>query len=120
FVGQTYDEEIVFLSDWLEKRLAYLDDKWKIETVNTVELSGNKVILSPNPVTDMTQLRMNTLSSVIKPISVLDMNGQIVQIPVIYTGENELSYDFSLCKQGVYFIRYLNDNNILVSKIVKL
>lgn len=120
FVGQTYDEEIVFLSDWLEKRLAYLDDKWKIETVNTVELPGNKVLLSPNPVTDMTQLRMNTLSSVIKPISVLDINGQIVQIPVIYTGENELSYDFSLCKQGVYFIRYLNDNNILVSKIVKL
>lgn len=120
FVGNTYNEEIDFLKDWLEKRLAYLDEKWKIETTKTVQTDDTGFIIYPNPVTGTAYLKHSSDHSILKPIQVLDSYGKSVDIPVLSTENTRLSYDFSTSQPGLYYIHFLSGDQVKFSKIVKL
>ena len=51
FVGATYAEEVTFLKDWVETRLAWIDDKGKVEIdyrpVHTYTLTNEIAYIEP-------------------------------------------------------------------------
>lgn len=84
-----------------------------VSTTSTVEISENSITnfeIFPNPVKDNFQSNKN-----IDYIEIFNLNGQIVKI-----FQNQVEYNISELKQGVYFVKIYSENLIISSKIVKL
>lgn len=120
FVGNTYQEEVDFLKYWLEKRLAWLDETWKIETVHTKEVPNTEVVIYPNPVTNQVYLQTKSGKSQLISSNICDIQGRRLDITPQRVGETTWVYDLSQENSGVYFIRFVSDNSFETFKIVKL
>ncbi len=119
FVGNTYAEEVDYLKDWLVKRLAWLDEKWKIETVHTIQTIGSNLSLYPNPVSGMAYIRDITDNVTLQPLQVENIQGKVINLPIHQNGQNELVYDFNTAIPGVYFIKIIANGMVKTCKIIK-
>ena len=84
--------------------------------------SGNKLkdlfsvpFVSPNPTKDI--LHLQNLSSSAKTISVVDVNGKVLQQTV--TANNSYSFNIKHFSAGIYFVRIDDDKKSSVLKFVK-
>lgn len=119
FVGNTYGEEIDFLKGWLTDRLAYLDEVWQINTSKTLTTStSQEVIAYPNPFTSNVTIR-HDMVSVDATLTVTDIQGRVIHVPIASKGQSELRYDFSTCPAGVYFIRLMTSEGVRTCRVVK-
>ncbi len=119
YIGDSYSDEVTFLKDWLEKRLAWLDEKWKIETVSTYQLAESDFTIYPNPVTGLTYLQSKTGNVSLTPISVSDSPGRMLDISAPLTDKDTLVYDYSQAMPGVYYIRLISGNTVQTNRILK-
>lgn len=119
FVGNSYEDEVDFLKSWLVARLAWLDEKWKIQTVHTVQTTTSSLTIYPNPVLGMAYLRAVSDNVTIHPFQVENMQGKIIDLPVFHNGHAELVYDFKSTNPGVYFVKVLVGDKVQTRKIIK-
>ncbi len=124
YIGPTYISEIIWMKDWITKRLAFLDQMWPYDfTGNENQLASQTCKIFPNPFTDKLMVQLApTLNgkayaeifsaggSLLRKNSVDIQNGQT---QLEFTGRNTLS-------SGLYMLRISMNGRIVGSeKLVK-
>lgn len=75
------------------------------------------VIIYPNPTRDKIVVVLNPVDARTSVIEVYNPNGQLMARE--QAGSNNMELDFSSFGQGVYFVRVVSDNSIVVKRIIK-
>lgn len=78
---------------------------------------GSHISISPNPTSGMVQLVNNT-SVVLKQVTVVDVNGRIVQT-IKPTPIGITDIDLTQVAQGVYFVKIISENASVIKRIIK-
>jgi hypothetical protein len=83
FIGQTFEEEIQFMKDWIAGRLAFMDENL-LDNIGKCEISGiddldeRSFTISPNPAYDVVHLAANDFNSKEFQISISDLSGKVL------------------------------------------
>ena len=121
FIGDTHEEEVDFLKDWISDRLLWMDQEWGGECI--VSIADHKLIeklpsvsIVPNP-SDLSHSRILFADAVAGDylLTLSDMNGRRVhqQALVLYTGQNEIMLDdLSDLSSGIYLVRVSNQDGV--------
>lgn len=125
YVASTHGDEIRWTKNWLEKRLAWLDNNLPGDCSGTYPVPPTtlKVTIHPNPV--QTVLNMNISSPKPGKISLLlfNINGTKVYEEEISIAEGDQihSIQAGFLPRGIYFYQIINDYELFdKGKLVKL
>ena len=119
FIGDTYQEEVDYMKNWLTGRLTWMDNNM-FGTCNDLgfdELS-NEIQLKayPNPTEDKITLRVNdNLKNV--TLLVVSPQGALIQSEEI-SNFQETTLDFSTYSNGIYFVTVQQKNGFF--KTIKI
>lgn len=90
----------------------FFDDIVKVESLNTIDIAANEIVVYPNPVKD--NLYINSQTE-INRVEVYNIFGQKV-----YQNEGQLSQvDLSNLNSGIYLVQLYNNEKVITKKIVK-
>ncbi len=134
YISQSYDEEISNIKNWLNERLAWMDDHiddiyFDVDSIPELPVENENSYFTmqvyPNPFSD--ELTLSILSSDDLDIrsELLDVNGQIKYRNRQHyeAGISEIRFDGEFVSDlhpGIYIVRLiLNDQTILTRKLVK-
>lgn len=113
FIGQTYQEEIAYLKNWISNRTAWMDaNMFGTCTANHLELLRTNLVIYPNPTTSM--LQISGLTG-IGQLEIMDSFGKPILSMPYYSESIEL--DLRNLSNGIYFIT--EPNKGLHEKIIK-
>jgi hypothetical protein len=126
FIGDTYEEEISFLKDWISQRVQWMDTE--IEQIKFTEdlplAKKNEVFPIPNPFFDKVTLRIMLYDSARVTVSIYDLYGRMV-----YNIEKDCSSgfnDFIITDNrihgvsGIYIYEVrLNEEKFKTGKLIK-
>ncbi|MBK8417189.1 MAG: CotH kinase family protein [Bacteroidetes bacterium] len=120
-IANSYAGEVTNMKNWIQQRLTWLDSN--IPGVCTLsgesELANgsNAFSIFPNPTNNKVTIRLTETAEKVSSLNIFNIYGQEVKsIKISPTHTTEI--DISDLSQGIYFIK-LNNNNQLISKIVK-
>ena len=124
FVGQTYEDEIIFLKDWIELRLNWLDNNMIGSAANcatpteAVNLAQNFKVY-PNPF--KAQLSFETSNDEPITVQLYDILGRNIQTIHLNSNTSYHQINTSELTAGVYFYAAYDENGRLVGngKLVK-
>lgn len=85
--------------------------------VNTKSATGISFTVHPNPVKDLLQINISGKPEGKATVQILDVIGRIIKTQTI--ANNYLSVDMSGLHSGTYFVKYIDDRNALVTKVIK-
>ena len=143
FVGQTYQEEVDWMKDWISRRLSWLDahlpqptiivtdtvitDTIPTDTVVTAitfeEPSHESLAVYPNPFDDELIVRFTTRRPGVTAVQLHDLLGRIVVRSSSYhavAGEQSLLLDTSLLAPGIYVMQLqVGDQPLTIRKVSK-
>lgn len=128
YIGDTYEEEIDILKNWISERLTWMGNRWDGQceptaTADQVIQKPASLVISPNP-SDLTHVR------VLVPdheqgrynVSVIDMFGKVLHSSA-YTLDAYSGYifleDMSHLSKGVYIIRIDGQGRSYSGKLVR-
>jgi hypothetical protein len=119
FVGQTYQEEINYLKNWITQRLNWLDANFPalltITSVDPDEL--NRIRLYPNPVGDIMKI---SDSENVAQVDLRDLSGRLLKRIIHEQGNPVFTMNMSGISPGVYLITIMNrDGTLQTARIVK-
>jgi len=126
FVGNTYEEEINFMKDWITQRIQWMDDQ--IDQIGDSEnfplANAYEIYAFPNPFPDQVTIRVMLYDSAIVIVSVFDIFGRL-----IYNSEMHCSpglTDFVMTdtrfrnQAGIYIYEVrLNGEKFKMGKMIK-
>lgn len=118
FVGQTYQEEIDYLKDWIIGRLAWMDANLPgvCMTTSTNEVADNSISIIPNPADQRIHISSTDLQPLNGKVEIADMTGTL-RLTTMIDGKNEI--DVSSLAAGTYvFTMESNNGKILRQKFV--
>ena len=80
FIGQSYEDEINFMKDWISQRICWMDSQIElINPVNENELANAyETYAFPNPFTSQVTIRTMLYDSAYVTITIYDVVGQLV------------------------------------------
>lgn len=114
FVGQTYEEEIDYLKDWIEGRLGWLDTKWGSPS-SVKEWDQNGVVVFPNPGNrDFTARGVGANTR----LSLHGITGDVLPITFSFNN-NEAVFSLNGYPAGTYILRMITENGPVARLIVK-
>jgi len=115
FVGDTYEEEVDYLKDWITRRVNWMDANIMVaETVSGS--SANEILVFPNPVQDRISLYFNLNKPGRIRIVMTDLMGhRIINDEMIRESEGDQYIEFNLGKQvpGFYVLQLFQNNRII-------
>jgi hypothetical protein len=126
FIGDTYEEEIDFLKDWITKRVQWMDDEIaQISYTENFPLANTwEIYPIPNPFYNSVTIRIMLYDSAQVVVSIYDLYGRMV-----YTSEKDCSpgiNDFIMTDDkihnlpGIYIYEVkLNGEKFKTGKIIK-
>jgi spore coat protein CotH len=119
FIGDTYQEEIDYMKNWLTARLTWMDNNM-FGTCNDLgfdEFSNETQLMAyPNPTDDKITLRVNdNLKNV--TLLVVSPQGTLIQSQEI-SNFQETTLDFSTYSDGIYFVTVQQKNGFF--KTIKI
>ena len=113
FIGQTYQEEITYLKNWISNRTAWMDaNMFGTCTANHPELLQTNLVIYPNPTTSMLQISGLTGNG---QLEIIDSFGKSLLSFPYHTESIEI--DVRHLSNGIYFIS--ESNKGLHEKIIK-
>lgn len=113
FIGQTYQEEITYLKNWISNRTAWMDaNMFGTCTANQPELLQTNLVIYPNPTTSMLQISGLTGNG---QLEIIDSFGKSLLSFPYHTESIEI--DVRHLSNGIYFIS--ESNKGLHEKIIK-
>ena len=86
------------------------------EVLSTKEFSATKLLVYPNPSTDIINIS-NTLNAVVNTVEITDLNGRTVKTQNVNNTEAQIS--ISDLSAGVYMLKVSTDQGTATKKIVK-
>ena len=109
FVGETYEEEIEFLKNWISDRLLWMDDNMPASTGIQVDLQGFRVpmmTIYPNPFNQSTILALNLNKAAEVSMIIYDINGK--QVAILFKGYHQAGvhrfvWNSENVTSGIYF-----------------
>lgn len=129
FVGQTYEEEILYLKNWLSSRLIWMDQEFNsFQTTVESKNSLNNFILYqnfPNPFNSITKIRFSLKENdkvLVKLYDVLGREISVILGEFLPTGTYEIPLDAEYLKlsNGIYFYELICSNFSDIKKMVYL
>ncbi|HBC78017.1 MAG TPA: spore coat protein CotH [Bacteroidales bacterium] len=124
FVGETYEEEVGYLKEWITARLNWMDANIMLAENVSENYAKNEILVFPNPVRDQINLYFYLSFSGEIRIELFDLMGRKAlikeDIPE-YTGYQYLSIDINNLASGYYILqvsqgkRQIGRRNILVT-----
>jgi hypothetical protein len=125
FVGQTYEEEVDYLKNWVTQRLSWMDGNMPStdELLDDEEKIGG-FILGPNPATGDIKIMFSNVSIMECAIEIFDQTGgkkdEFYFKPASY-GYQEFVINVGHLSRGIYYIRLRQGERILgTKKLVKI
>lgn len=113
FIGQTYQEEITYLKNWISNRTAWMDaNMFGTCTANHPELLQTNLVIYPNPTTSMLQISGLTGNG---QLEIIDSFGKSLLLFPYHTESIEI--DVRHLSNGIHFIS--ESNKGLHEKIIK-
>jgi hypothetical protein len=122
YVSKTYNEEIVWLKNWVKLRTAWLDNQFqsKLEEFKVRESGINNVY--PNPVSDLLTIQTTMYKAGPFQFKIVDQQGRLC-----YTNnsvETNIGYlekkiDMTNFSSGIYYLIIENGQNVSTSTFVK-
>lgn len=113
FIGQTYQEEITYLKNWISNRTTWMDaNMFGTCTANHPELLQTNLVIYPNPTTSMLQISGLTGNG---QLEIIDSFGKSLLSFPYHTESIEI--DVRHLSNGIYFIS--ESNKGLHEKIIK-
>lgn len=130
FVGDTYQEEELYLRDWIDDRLEWMDGRWSGQCW---PLSSESEQVIPLPESTRVYPNPSNLSSTFVDLNgfvesevsfrLFDMSGRVVYQAVAYYSGSEFAYalpDLSYLPNGVYTLETISANQKrVVFKLIK-
>ena len=125
YYGETYEDEVNLLKDWITDRLVWLDDNmpgnchaYSVELIN--HNGQNQLTLFPNPAkNNMVWIKIPTCSGLAE-LSVFNIVGQ--KILMQHISKSNISklkeLDVSGYKNGVYIVRVTDFKNTWYQKLI--
>ena len=122
YVGASYDDDVNYLKDWLQKRLVWMDENM-LGTCNAVsakqvQLISNRIEVFPNPFSEYVTFSFSNASAFSR-IEIFNSTGNLIRH--IETKKESL-HEINLgdLPQGIYIYRITSSDNLLYSgKLVK-
>jgi hypothetical protein len=122
YVSKTYNEEIVWLKNWVKLRTAWLDNQFqsKLEELKVQESGINNVY--PNPVSDLLTIQTTMYKAGPFQFKIVDQQGRLC-----YTNnsvETNIGYlekkiDMTNFSPGIYYLIIENGEKVTTSTFVK-
>jgi len=119
FVGNTYQEEVNYLKNWVNNRIDYLDIVWKIENSNTTDFQNTLFTMSPNPATDHVLIQFKEDISEDINIQLYTITGQKVETKYSLKDQKLMELDVTNLPKGMLFLQVKSGQNTLIEKIIK-
>jgi hypothetical protein len=113
FIGNTYQEELNYMKNWILGRTAWMDENM-FGTCSSlfIESPTNELKISPNPTHDI--VTISGVHSNLK-LELRDFSGKILR--VITINHSHSTFDLSDLANGIYFIT--ESNSGIYAKIIK-
>lgn len=94
----------------------------EFQNPNNVEIRNSKLEVSvfPNPVKDNIKIKINGNTNKSLIIEILDMNGKVLRQEPVFYGNGTLNINLAKLGSGIYFVKVMNNENIIFDKFVKL
>jgi hypothetical protein len=124
YVGPTYASEITWMKDWLDKRLAFLDNAWYYNfTANEDMLALGAHSVFPNPFDDQLNVKLPNKANGKVVAALFNTNGAMVwqQNAEAQNGQIMLNMsDSPALNSGMYVFRIIqNGKTLLTEKVIK-
>lgn len=124
FVGQTFQEEVDWLKEWITDRLDWMDQNI-LYTVVTGEAEGPEnffVHADPNPFHNEIRFRYSVSAGGDISLHLIDAQGRSameIQVSKQSQSTNTLSIDTSGFSPGLYFYRFYSGSDVVSGKLVR-
>ena len=119
FVGNTYQEEVNYLKNWVNNRIDYLDIVWKIDSSNIAESPNSLFSFKPNPAADNVQIQFYKEFDKDISIQLFNIKGQKFEPKYSILNKNIVNLDISMLPIGLFLLQVNDGTNSFVEKIVK-
>jgi hypothetical protein len=126
FVGDTYEEEIGFMKDWITERIKWMDAQIaQISYTENFPLANTyEIYASPNPFSDRVTIRIMLYDSAMVNVSVFDLFGRVIYRSEIHCSPGINDFEMSEGKfrnqPGIYIYEVrLNGEKFKTGKIIK-
>lgn len=108
FIGQTYQEEIGYLEEWISGRLAWMDENLPGQCLSTAtsDVVEDELSITPNPANHKIRIHSQLPNQSDGKIQITDMTGAIF-LTVEVRGTNEI--DVSSLSAGTYILTIQSD-----------
>ncbi|CAN5263536.1 CotH kinase family protein [soil metagenome] len=130
FIGQTYQEEINYLKNWITSRTSWIDENihniFRV-TAQDPEISNSKPVLEfyPNPFNNQANILVKLPAGVTGQLSILDLLGRQVYYSSIDDSTSNTTWDGidsygHTAPPGIYLVKLTGPGNFQeVKKIIK-
>jgi len=127
FVADTYEEEIVFMKNWISDRLDWMDEQIMIINSSETEslaLNSYEVNVYPNPIIDEINIEMYLLENATVEIALFDISGRVLYKRKFAVAPGYINLNIPteniISNPGVYFYDIWTDGELAnVGKLVK-
>ena len=119
-IRYTYENEIIFLKNWVSDRLYWMDNQWLVPVTGTREPALASSTVYPNPFRETLHIMTGTLEGEVS-LEVLDIRGiTVFSRSGIQSSQGHISVSLAGLTDGVYFLKLTHGKNrSSVNKIVK-
>jgi hypothetical protein len=118
FVGESYEEEVVYLKEWITSRVDWMDANIMLAENVSENYSKNEILVFPNPVSDQINLYFYLSFSGEIRIELFDLMGRKAlrkeMIPE-YTGYQYLGFEINNLASG-YYVLQVSQGRKLIGK----
>lgn len=117
FIGNTYEEEMNYLSSWLSARISWMDDNMFSSCPDFgITEYVQQFTLYPNPTSDNVTVQGNDLPGSL--VTILDFSGK--QLLSVRANQSSEMLDLSFFSSGVYFLKITAQNGTTETiKVIK-
>lgn len=116
YIGETYEDEVDYLREWLFERLEWMDQAFDIELAVDNEIVGVDLTIAPNPAADVIQLK-GALARSGTTYEIVDFEGKRVKDGLLNIS-NEIA--IRNLPEGTFFLIVRNGSESTTQKFVKL
>jgi len=124
YIGQSYNEEVTWMKNWIAQRLAFLDGQWIDEATG----AGNLIVpqrfsVYPNPFTNRLTVQLPSGVSGKLLVELYNSTGSLVRSNEVAVTGGDLQLNFTGTDKlapGLYLYKLVQNNRLLASgKVVK-
>jgi len=110
YVGNTYQQEVDYLGNWMKNRMSWLDKEWGIPSATNEAAHSGISLKLVNPASDNVILDIEDFDSSIHELSLYDMMGRYIPIQADIVGTSQVTIDISGLKKGMYVLKVCEAN----------